>query len=82
MILMLFIISFIILVIFLVCYMKKENLTPPWDIETCKLKCIEQGQEQPWNAGRTPWHDPAMYPSSTFDVAGCLRECDLETWYY
>jgi len=61
---------------------KQEKLVSPWDLESCRQKCFQRGEQIPWDGGpQGPWDDPANYPSSTFDVAGCMANCDLHTWY-
>ena len=62
---------------------RQENMSiPPWELETCKQRCFTKGQQIPWGAGdpRGPWSDPFNQPSATFDVAGCMAQCDRATW--
>lgn len=71
----------IILCIILFSLNGKERLIKPWELEKCKLTCIQQGQELPWQGGRIPWRNADIAENATFDVAGCLRNCELATWY-
>ena len=60
---------------------KKESLIPPWDLEKCRERCFKRGEQIPWFGGpEGPWDDPANFPSSNYDVAGCMANCDLHTW--
>ena len=75
------VIILVLLLGLLVCT-REEKLIPPWDLESCHEKCFQRGQQIPWFGGpKGPWDDPANYPSSNYDVAGCMANCDLHTWY-
>lgn len=71
--------SVFILIIFLI--VNSEGLTP-WDVDKCRQMCFAEGETGPWFGGKDmPWKDPATTAASTFDVAGCMAQCNLDTWY-
>lgn len=77
----LFIIILIVTLFIWLTFTKKEQLISPWEIQNCKLRCMNQGADLPWDGGEYPWKDPATTDSSNFDVSGCMAQCYLESWY-
>ena len=62
---------------------RTEAMIPPWDLEECRMRCFDRGQDMPWDGGEPndPWKDPANQTSSNYDVAGCMEKCNMSTWY-
>lgn len=68
----------ILLIIFLL--IRNESFLAPWDVDKCKQFCFMKGETTPWFGGNISWRDPSI-STTTFDVAGCMANCNLSTWY-
>jgi len=67
----------IVVIVIATVYNRYESFLPVWDLQRCKLACQRMGTTMPWSGGISPHLNR---DGSTFDVAGCMENCERSTW--